>query len=185
MLSLVMSAIEDPDARDFFTGIFQQYHRLMFYEASKYLSDQNAKEDVVQNALVKAIEHIDAVMQLEPVKIPAYLVIITRNESINYLRHESVVSSHASDVELESLSEDSAADDLLFVLDRKLTLEHVWTKLSEPEQTLLSGRYLIGYSDEELAALLGCKAASIRMMLTRARRRAARILKEEGITDAN
>ena len=180
MLSLVLSAIEDPDARDFFTGVFQKYHRLMFYEAAKYIPEPSVREDVVQNALVKAIEHINTMMKLEAVKIPAYLVVITRNESISYLRREKVMIRHAAEAQAEERFE----EDLFFHLDRKLTLEHVWPRLSEAEQTLLSGRYLIGYSDEELAELLGCKASSVRMMLTRARRRAAEILKEEGITVA-
>ena len=38
------------------------------------------------------------------------------------------------------------------------------------------------YTDEELAEQLGCKASSIRMKLTRARRKAFQILKEKEVS---
>ena len=51
-------------------------------------------------------------------------------------------------------------------------------KLSEDDQELLWGKYYFELSDAELADLFGCKPASIRMKLSRAKRRAMGVLKE-------
>ena len=50
--------------------------------------------------------------------------------------------------------------------------------LSENDQLLLEGKYLLGYTDTELASLLKCKVGSIRMKLTRARRKALKLIVE-------
>ena len=56
----------------------------------------------------------------------------------------------------------------------------MWVRLTEEEQLLLEGKYILGYEDGELAGMLGCKKDSVRMKLTRARRRALRLMLEEG-----
>lgn len=187
MLPLVISALEDPDERDLFSQVFLNYHRLMFYEAAKYVSDAHSKEDIVQNALLKAIEHSEDLKRIDRCKVPYWLVAITRNEAINHLRRESVISKHSagsleeqSDAWLDSLAQDDIADRI----NRKSAIGTIWPKLSNTEQVLLSGRYVLGYADAELAEVIGCKESSVRMMLTRARRHAAQLLDEEGFTDA-
>lgn len=186
MIPLIISALEDPGERELFTQVFLDYHRLMFFEASKYVGEQHAKEDIVQNALLKAIEHSDDLKRIDPAKIPYWLVAITRNESISYLRHEAVIAKHSAgslEDQPDAFPEKAAADDLAALIDRKSAIGHIWSALSSAEQLLLSGRYVLGYTDAELSTVLGCRESSIRMMLTRARRRAAALLKEEGYPD--
>lgn len=43
----------------------------------------------------------------------------------------------------------------------------------------MEGKYILGYTDAELADMLGCKKSSVRMKLTRARRRAFQLMTEE------
>ena len=62
-------------------------------------------------------------------------------------------------------------------------LRRVWPRLSEADQLLLSGRYILGLDDRELARLAGCKPGSVRMKLTRARRNALREMKKERCID--
>ena len=42
-------------------------------------------------------------------------------------------------------------------------------RLPEEDRFLLQGKYVLGFTDEELSSSLGCKASGIRMKLTRAR----------------
>ena len=184
MLIMALETVRDPDDRSFLTELFRQYHRLMFHETAKYLPDPYAREDVVQAALVKAVEKVDLLKTIDGPKLPAYLVAITRNECISFLRREHVVSAHtAGSVEelVDHLAESDSVEELVAALDRRRAIERVWPKLTDLEQMLLSGKYLLGYSDQELAELAGCKKDSVRMLLTRARRRAAALLMEEGV----
>lgn len=186
MIPLIISTLENPDDRDLFSQVFLNYHRLMFFEAGKYVSDAHAKEDVVQNALLKAIEHSEDLKHIDRCKVPYWLVAITRNEAISYLRREAVIIKHSagsldelSDAWLDSLPLDEIVDSI----NRKSAIGAIWSKLRNTEQILLSGRYVLGYSDAELSEVVGCKESSIRMMLTRARRHAADLLSEEGFAD--
>ncbi|OUN10095.1 hypothetical protein B5G42_11275 [Flavonifractor sp. An91] len=70
-------------------------------------------------------------------------------------------------------------DDHLLQTERLERLAEVWDLLPEDDQLLLEGKYILGQEDTELADMLGCKASSIRMKLTRARRRAFQLMNEE------
>ena len=184
MIQMIISSIQDPDERAFFIHIFQKYHLLMFHEAAIYISDPHEREDVVQDALVKAVENSSKIYKMERCKIASYLVIITRNEALNFLRHKKVIHKHSAG-SIDDIRGDIPSrpplEDLIAALERKHLLERAWPKLSETEQILLAGRYIIGYSNQELSSILGCKEDSVRMMLTRARRHAAQVLNEEGV----
>ena len=61
---------------------------------------------------------------------------------------------------------------------------NAFQEMKEDEQQLLMGKYLMDLSDAELAQTLGCKASSIRMKLTRARRTFMKKLQDGGDDNA-
>jgi len=56
----------------------------------------------------------------------------------------------------------------------------MFDQLSAKDRLLLEGKYFFDYSDNTLAKLLSCKKSSIRMKLTRARRRIVKLIEKEG-----
>lgn len=48
------------------------------------------------------------------------------------------------------------------------------------ERLLLEQKYVLGWSDNELASMLGIQPQSVRMRLTRAKRKAIQLMKEQG-----
>ena len=69
-------------------------------------------------------------------------------------------------------------DEYLMARERSDRLRTIWPRLGEEDRLLLEGKYLRECSDRELAQLLGCRVDSIRMKLTRARRRALKRMTE-------
>lgn len=67
---------------------------------------------------------------------------------------------------------------LLILAERRKALLDIWPVLPKETQILLKGKYILGYTDQELACQLKCKPSSIRMKLTRARRAALLLLSE-------
>ena len=65
--------------------------------------------------------------------------------------------------------------------ERREALLAKFRELPEPERQPLFGRYMLDLTDAELAAMLGCKPASVRMKLTRARRALLEKLREGGL----
>lgn len=187
MLLLALEAAE-PDEREFLTGLYQEYHRLMFSVAGKYTSNPQDKEDIVQEALVKLVRNVRRLRERERCTLVSFVVILVRNTAVNYLRHQNVVQKHTQawpesgdDFIPDSLP---MPDELVLLRERVSLLARIWPQLSEGEQLLLGGKYLMELSDAELAQLVGCKPDSIRMKLTRARRHALqKMLKEEDCCD--
>ena len=74
---------------------------------------------------------------------------------------------------------ETSLDERIISEEQKDRLMQIWGSLPEEDQLLLEGKYILGYKDAELADMLGCKKNSIRMKLTRARRRAFQLMTEE------
>lgn len=56
----------------------------------------------------------------------------------------------------------------------------ILSELSERDQTLLYNKYILEWSDHKLAASMDVQAVNIRSYLTRARRRAMKLLLKNG-----
>ena len=76
-------------------------------------------------------------------------------------------------------TEDVLQTTLLRLIDHLDTLAQVWPRLDENTRWLLEARYILDYSDGELARELGVKPDSVRMALTRARRKARRLMESQ------
>ena len=181
MLPIILSAVESPGDQDFLFQLYTKYQRLMFSTVRKYLTDPQEVEDVVQDALVKMIEIVSKLREMDCCTLPALVVIIVRNTSIDHAKHLNVTNKHSLPLSYSSdaASEAPSLDELAILGERSSSLHNIWPRLSEDDQLLLYGKYVLGLSDQELARLIGCKPNSIRMKLTRARRKALNEVKKE------
>ena len=62
-------------------------------------------------------------------------------------------------------------DELMIAMENRERLYEIWGQLPEEDLILLEGKYILRCSDSELAEQLHCKPNSIRMKLTRVRRK--------------
>lgn len=78
-------------------------------------------------------------------------------------------------------AEDAAPgpEELAILAERRETLRRAWSRLDDGSRDLLAGKYILEKSDDEIAEELGCASGSVRMKLTRARRRLLETMKEE------
>ena len=169
------------DDQQFILDLYQEFCRLMFFTAQKYLSDLSQQEEVVQESLSKLIEKVDTLHTLQPPVLASYIVATVRNTAISYLRAQAKLKDVISleDLREEPVSQKSMDEDL--ILQEELApLRSIWPQLSQEEQLLLEGRYLLEYSNVELGAQLGYDSAHVRMKLTRARRKALKLMKKGG-----
>lgn len=169
------------DDRQFILNLYQEFCRLMFFTAQKYCSDPLQQEEVVQESLRKLIEKVGTLRTLQPAVLASYLVATVRNTAISYLRAQA---KDKAVISLEDLREEPASqksmDEALILQEELAPLRSIWPQLSEEEQYLLEGRYLLEYSNVELGTQLGYDPAHVRMKLTRARRKALKLMKKGG-----
>ena len=174
MLTL-LALIDDISDRQFMMELYEQYKRLMYSKAIMFLSDPQDADDLIQDCLEQLIRNVSTLRTLDGCKLASYIVITVRNTAINFQKRLDVQSRHTflTDFE-ENDPEDSSVLPERILLTKEFSTEfmRVFSTLSESDRFLLQGKYILGLSDAELAENLGCSANSIRMKLTRARRRA-------------
>ena len=115
--------------RTFILGIYQEFCRLMFFTAQKYLSDPLQQEEVVQESLSKLIEKVDTLRTLQPAVLASYIVATVRNTAISLLRAQA---QQGQVVSLETLDGEPASQESM---DEALILQE---ELAPPARHLAS-----------------------------------------------
>lgn len=186
MLNIISTISENPNSSDrtFIMEMYQQFNRLMFSTARKYCMDSDMCEEVVQESLLKLIEKTNTLKSMQQPVLASYIVSTIRNTAIDYLKSKDKQNAHNSSLEDEAFSNLEAPniplDELIYLVERKEYLVKMFDQLPTKDRLLLEGKYFFDYSDNALAKLLSCKKSSIRMKLTRARRRILKLIEKEG-----
>lgn len=164
----------------FFEELYQRYSRLMWDTARKYVSSQSDAEDVMQDALERLLRRLPRLMVVPRCALGTYVVYTVRSVAVNFMRHQAVVSSRTQPFADEEDCGEDVRDCPQEVLERREALRgltEVWPLLSEDDRAILYGRYILDQTDEELAETFDCKPGTVRVKLTRARRRALKLMK--------
>lgn len=187
MLSFVLPMLGTQAERDFVIDMYEEFSALMFATARKYVSTQEAAEDIVQDGLVKLIRSTDTLQAMPRCALASYIVSTIRNTAIDAVRSRAVEDKRISPLSLDDLhllpSREDSVEEAAMLQDDLARIKSVWPALTEEQRFLLERKYLAGASDAELAEYLDCQPGSVRMKLTRARRRVMEILKEGGALD--
>lgn len=158
--------------------VFYETYKKRIYQIARYLSsDEDARDELVQETLCALLDRLDLLEQLHPEQIEVYIARTMQNIKANaYKKTRKLTFISLEDVDSQDLLEDSnkKMENMLTHLE----VLHLMEKLSSEDRLLLRGKYIAGLSDQELAEQLGCKTDSIRMKMLRARKRAFRILQE-------
>lgn len=175
MLQLVIMEIESIDNRNFMEELYQISHRLMYHIAKKWTDSENEQEDIVQDALVKLLPKIDLLRSMERPRQISYIAHTVRNTAITHLDRKAREEKWVTAVDFggtENLlsSPILSPEDTLLQGEWRELFRQIWSQLPEREKLLLEGKYVFHVSDKELAQCLGCRPASVRMALTRAKR---------------
>lgn len=172
---------DDPDGMAFMQDLYDRYSRLMYAEALRRVSSRQDCEDIVQDAAASLCEKLDTLRALPSAALPAYIVLTVKHEAINFLRHQAVVNKHMTDLDDGCLDERESSEprpeELAELRERLDGLSKIWPLLPEEDQELLYRKYVLGEDNGELAEAFHCRRDSVRMRLTRARRRAASLMK--------
>lgn len=72
--------------QEFILWLYQEFYRLMFYTAQKYVANQKQQEDIVQESLRKLIEKTPRLRRFQRPILASYIVSTVRNTSIDYFK---------------------------------------------------------------------------------------------------
>lgn len=181
MLPSVISMMVDEDDRDFMSQLYLKYRNIMFSEIIKLISDPWEAEDILQNALIKLSDKVSLLRELDERRRINYVITAVRNLAKNSIRDNHIVFLCSLDDEslnlAECISDGTEIEQGIILREQLKDLSSVWSMLDETSQCLLEGKYILRRSDEELGSILGINPSSVRMMLTRSRRKALELMK--------
>lgn len=180
--------INDVDDRAFMQEVYQQNERLMYAIALKYASNTQDCEDIVHDTVEKLCKNIAKIKELPNSALRAYVVYAVRNTAINFRKHQSTINRHiqqlsGDDSNSEYDQPESIIERIEDLQEKRTRLTKVWMQLTDAERELLYRKYVLEQTTEELAGIFQCSRDSIRMRLSRARRKSLRLMKGEGTND--
>ena len=179
MLSDLLLILDTSDKKSFFEELLNEYSRLMQKTARQYTNDAYVVDDIVQDSIVRLIRHVEKIMTLPRCNLAGYIVITVKNTAYDHLKQKTLSIEETNGVIDAATGEDSSVEQIVLRLDERANFLSTWSHLQVEDRIILEKKYVLGESDAEIASELGCKESSIRMKLTRARRRAAKLFREE------
>ena len=180
--------INDVDDRAFMQEVYQQNERLMYAIALKYASNTQDCEDIVHDTVEKLCKNIAKIKELPNSALRAYVVYAVRNTAINFRKHQATINRHIQQLSDDDLSSEydqpeSIIERIEDLKEKRTSLTKVWMQLTDAEQELLYRKYVLEQTTEELAGIFQCSRDSIRMRLSRVRRKSLRLMKGDGTND--
>lgn len=167
-----------PDRADeqFFADFYEQYKRFIYCMATRYAHTAPEQEDLVQDAIVRLLRNIPTLRDLNSRKAATYVALTVKTAFLDRERKKTGVTEVPLDDDLfvppDSRDRDTA-------MSAYLEVEKLRASLSPRDWLMLEGKYILGYSQEELAELLDIAPDSVRMLLSRAREHARKLLLRE------
>lgn len=152
--------------------LVEQYQRPVYFLCYRMLGEQTEAEDAAQEALVKAIMHLDSFELGRPFK--PWVLRIASNECLDRLRRRKPV------VSLDSMGEDGAwewraghspnPESEIMDLERQEKVRNILDTLQPVDRNIVVLFYWQGYSYTEIADATGLSVPAIKSRLFRARR---------------
>ena len=157
--------------REYMLWLYERYVSYLFFAAGKFTDSQPDREDLVHGALLRLMKNVSTLRELEPNALAGYLYLTVKSVWLDRNNREL---PQAEDI-LDNLGSHDIEDEHLAKWDVAALKE----RLPRKEWFLLQSKYIVGCTDGEIGGILGCSAASVRMMLTRARRHAKAVLEDK------
>ncbi len=82
--------------------VFKKHYSKLVFFALRYVSDREDAEDIVQEAFSKFLQKKNTLLNEEENVVKSFLYQTVRNECLNHLKHQKVVSEHLNQSEEES-----------------------------------------------------------------------------------
>jgi RNA polymerase sigma factor (sigma-70 family) len=159
------------DRLDWLAEIYRTYTADLQHFISNKVGDPTLAEDLTSMVFLKALRWLREDQGADSVR--SWLYTTARTTIVDYWQEQSQYEVHSlSDLEEQMLPGDNTA----FANQKvEMRVQHLLGLLPERDRTILTLRYLQGYSAAEIGNALGTSAGHIRVLQLRALRRAAQV----------
>ena len=181
MLAYLLTLLEDEDSRVLFRALYAECDEAIRRVAYRDMHDRHDAEDVIQSAYEKIICHFEKILAIPRGKWPIYCISIVENECRAVFRKRK---AHPQEEDWDAFVQESklpgrpsAAPD-----SGVASIVACIRKMPESYRAALEMKFLLGYTNSEIADMLGLSVGAVEMRITRGRKLLQERLIEEGIT---
>jgi len=162
----------------FFEHFYQENKRFIFFIAGKYTAINEEREDLVQDAVERLLGNISTLKELSEPKAKKYIALTVKAAFLDSEKKKHASSSTEFD---DTVLETLVRAGLVVPTDGRKNSAHLEVaqlkeELDHRDWLVLEGKYILGYSQEELGHQLGVAPDSVRMIICRAKEKARKIL---------
>lgn len=164
------------DDNAFFLQFYKENKGFLYFTAQKFTDNSNDCEDVVQESVIRLLKNIHTLRELDRNRSFKYMALTVRSAFLDHQRKkhpELVISMDDLEVLTQEEPTSDQSDDPAAIHLEVLVLKQ---SLSARDWMVLEGRYILGYTYEELSEQMGLTQENIRMIVSRAKEKARRLL---------
>ena len=180
---MIAMVFDTPEQKTKFEQAYERYSKIGFYYAREILKDDALAEDALHDAFLSLARNLDKIGEIECNKSFNYFVTIVKNTAISALRKQRRASLVEIDDE-ESLFqlEDTAPGPEAQIMqqvgyDELLTAIRT---LKPAYQAPLLLKYANGYTEAEIAKVLGVTVSNVSVRIHRAKKKLIPLLQQKG-----
>jgi RNA polymerase sigma-70 factor (ECF subfamily) len=171
MLPMLLAMLEDEDDQRRFLKVHAAYEQKMYRVALQVLKSATLAEDAVQQCWVQIIGHFDQVKQLPWEKVEGYVVVTAKNTALRILEKERRSSPIPENWDPPAPADGTGGYRDLLALIRAMP---------EKYRQVLELKFVLEYSNQEIASLLRMNPATVATYIFRGRNILATRLEQEG-----
>lgn len=161
MLAPLLLLVDTEEDRDKLTFLYQNYKQTMYYVAYQILKHEANAEDAVHNAFVRIIQHLDKIDISDSKRTKAFLVVITEHIAIDHYRKNKRESWISYEDVAVYIAENFHVDEQLDEMTEAII------ELPVIYSTVLRLKYAQGYTNSEIADILGITEVNVRKRISR------------------
>ena len=181
MLSYLLTLLDDEAGRALFRSLYAECDEAIRRVAYRDMRSAHDAEDVIQSTYEKIIIHFENILAVPRGKWPIYCISIVENECRAIFRRRK---AHPPEEDWDVFVQESklpgrpsAAPD-----SGVASIVACIRQMPESYRATLEMKFLLGYTNSEIADMLCLSVGAVEMRITRGRRLLQERLIEEGIT---
>lgn len=186
MLNTLLALIDEPSDKEKFEKIYRTHRSRMYNKAFGILKDMDLAEEAVQESLLKIAKNIKSIKSYNDNSSISFIMLVTRNTAIDKARVELKVRPDSIDDEENYVEypDTKAIDVEKAVTERGLDkIYNAINNLSPAYREAIILKIIHGYSNNEIAKLLGLNLKTVEMRIYRGRAILKSKLMEEEMYD--
>lgn len=184
MLIIYLSMLETDEERESFAEFYEKHQGKCLAVANAITKNHVWAEEAVHNAFLRMIRHKDKYFTDLRKRTRTQIVIMVRSEAINILNREKKLDHIPLD-DVEPIIANDVPDNFRIAASKETMnrLEHHVSQLDEISQALFEMKYILDFSDGEIAERVGLSKNAVAIRVHRIRKKLIDDLRQEGFID--